>query len=202
MRNRSYIGSLTTLFVLVIAVGFMGSACGTNQDNNANNANNTMTPVTTPDVCASVTDDWIKFTIYGQIAHDTSIPIKQINVSVEKGVVTLTGFVNNSEQKANVVRIAENTLCAKKPVNVDNFYDCARPPVQPDSLGGCGAGWVRCGDICVPNHCFWNDAPAPGTTPSPVTPATSATPCPPTPTPKPSPDSNTNKPAAPSNSKY
>ena len=38
MRNRSYIGSLTALFVLVIAIGLIGLACGGNmQGNNANN---------------------------------------------------------------------------------------------------------------------------------------------------------------------
>src|SRR4051812_1550956 len=116
MRNRS-IGSLTALFVLVTAVGLTGLACGTMQGNNANNANVTMTPATTPDPCAGVTDDMIKFAILGQIVKDMSIPIKQINISVDKGVVTITGFVNNSDQKATVVKIAENTSCVKKPVN-------------------------------------------------------------------------------------
>ena len=202
MRNRSYIGSLSALFALVIAIGLIGLACGKITDNNANNANNTMTPVTTPDLCGSITDDMIKFAIIGQITKDMSIPIKQINVAVEKGVVTLTGFVNSSEQKAAVVGIAENTTCVKRPVNVDKFYDCAPgPPVQPDNVGSCGPGWYRCGDICVPNRCFWNDAPAPGTTPSPL-PSSSITPCPsttPTLTPKPSPDSNSNKQTSTSN---
>jgi hypothetical protein len=135
----------------------------------------------------------IKYAIYGQITKDTSIPIQQVNVSVDKGVVTLIGFVMNSTQKAKVIGMAEATSCVKKPVNTEQFYDCAPgKPVQPDSVGGCGSGWARCGDICVPDHCFWNEAPAPGTTPSPVIPKSSATPCPPTATPTPTPGTNTN----------
>jgi len=200
MRNRSYISSLTALFVLVIAIGLIGLACGKITDNNANNANNTMTPVTTPDLC---TNQMITDAIYIKLMKaGLASPLKQINVGVDAGMVTLTGFVNNSAEKAIVVGIVENTSCVKKPVNVDKFYDCAPgPPVQPDNVGGCGPGWYRCGDICVPNRCFWNDAPAPGTTPSPL-PSSSITPCPsttPTLTPKPSPDSNSNKQTSTSN---
>jgi len=201
MRNRSYIGSLTALFVLVIAIGLIGLACGGNMQ--GNNANNTMTPVTTPDEC---TNDKIRDAIIIRLLQaGLASPLKQINVSVNARVVTLIGFVNNNAEKVIVVDIAQHTSsCVTEPVNVDKFYDCAPgPPVQPESVGGGCGSWFRCGDICVPDRCFWNPAPPPGSTPSPV-PASSATPCPRTPTPtattKPTQESNTNKPTASSNS--
>src|SRR6186713_2576596 len=120
MRNRSYISSLTALFVLVIAIGLIGLACGKITDNNANNANNTMTPVTTPDLC---TNQMVTDAIYIKLMKaGLASPLKQINVGVDAGMVTLTGFVNNSAEKAIVVGIVENTSCVKKPVNVDKFY--------------------------------------------------------------------------------
>jgi len=160
-----------------------------------------MTPVTTPVDCS---DEKIRNDIYIKLFQsELASPIKQINVSVNARVVTLIGFVNNNAEKIKVVDIAQHTSsCVTEPVNVDKFYDCAPgPPVQPDRIGnGCGAGWFRCGDICVPDRCFWNPAPQPSTTPSPA-PASSATPCAPTPTPSQTqppktPDSNMNKPTS------
>jgi hypothetical protein len=190
MRYRSYKGSTTAFFVLVLVIGSIGLACG--RPASDTNTNVTTSPTPSPDPCAGVPDDFIRYAIYGQIDKDITIPRLQINVWVEKGVVTLTGFVNDDAQKAKVIGIAENTKCVVKPVNVDKFYGCLPgTPVQPDNLGGCGTGWVRCGDICVPDHCFWNDAPSASTTPTPV-PSPSGTACPRTPTPTPTPGNNSN----------
>src|SRR4030095_4647396 len=101
-------------------------ACGGRPEGNTNtNANTTTSPTPTPDPCAAVTDDMIIFAINGQLSKDPEIfpQIKQINVWVKAGVVTLTGWVSDSDRYAKVVGIAENTTCVKKPVNVDNFFD-------------------------------------------------------------------------------
>ena len=169
-----------------------------------------MTPATTPDTC---TNDNVTNAIYIDLLKaGLASPLKQINVTWDAGVVTLTGFVNNSAEKATVVGIAEHptsySSCVTRPVNVEHFSDCAPgPPVQPESVGGGCGSWFRCGDICVPDRCFWGPHPSASTTPSPV-PASSAPTCAPSPTstlsPKPTPtqESNTNKPTSTANTKY
>jgi hypothetical protein len=93
--------------------------------------------------------------IYGQLILDPDIfpQIKQINVTVKSGVVTLWGWVSDKARYDKVMAIVGNTTCVKKPVNADNFYDHTGNPVQPSP--GCPPPLVRCGDICVPDQCAW-----------------------------------------------
>jgi len=163
MRNRSYIGSLTALFVLVIVIGLISLACGRAEGNNANtNANVTISPTPTPDPCAAVKDSTIVDAIYGKLIKNPDIfpLIKQINISATAGAVTVIGWVDTAAKTTEVIDTVKGVECVKT-VDSTQFYDKAPgPPVQPGV--GCGQGWVRCGDICVPDHCFWsNDAPSP-----------------------------------------
>lgn len=187
MRDRSYFGTLIALCVLAVAIGIFGLACGKMEGNNIN-ANVTASPTPTTDPCATMVDS-----IYGKLVKDPDIypVVKQINISATAGAVTVTGWVNTPAIYAKVLDIVKGSSCVKS-VDSSKFYGCAPgQPVQPDNLGGCGSGYVRCGDICVPDHCFWNEAPASGTTPTPVPTPSGATSCSLTPTPTPSTNSNT-----------
>jgi hypothetical protein len=191
VRDRSYSNPLIALFLTIAVSGLLGVACGgSSNQGNKNTTLDTPSPSPTPDPCA---DGTIVDMIYSKFLKDPDIfpKIKQINVYATGGAVTVVGWVDTPAKMAKVIDIAKNTNKCVKSVDSSKFYGCAPgSPVQPDNVGGCG-NWVRCGDICVPpDHCFWNEAPPPGTTPSPVPTPSGATSCSPTPTPTPGTNSN------------
>ena len=154
-----------TLCVLAIAIGLIGLACGgsTPQGNT-----NTSLGTPTPDPCAPFTDEVIVNMIYGKLIKDRDIfpQIKQINIYAISGAVTLLGWVDTAALSTKVIDIVKNISPCVKSVDSSKFYDHAPgPPLQwsPSLPGnGCGQGLVRCGDLCVPDHCFWPvDAPSP-----------------------------------------
>ena len=150
MRQRTCINSGIALFLLFTMVALGSLACGTPNSNGSINANSTVTPAPTPpDPCSAVTDQMIADMIYGELIKDPDIlaQIKQINVTVTAGAVTLYGWVSDKTISAKVVTIANNGKCTKPPANVDNFYDHSGNPTQP--APGCVPPLVRCGDRAV-----------------------------------------------------
>ena len=173
MRDRSHFATLIALCFLTIAIGVLGLACGKME---GNNTNTTASPTPTPDPCAAVKDGTIVDSIYGKLIKDPDIfpVIKQINVTATAGAVTVTGWVNGATIATKVLDIVKSAACVKS-VDSSQFYDHTPNPTQPDSLGACGPGLIRCGDICVPDHCFWTtDAPSPVATNSNTKPATNS----------------------------
>lgn len=165
MKGRSH--SLIALFLAIVVSGLLGVACGGNQGNK-NTTLDTPSPSPSPNLCGSITDGMLVDMIYAKLIKDPDIfpKIKQINIYASAGAVTIMGWADDAAKFAKVIDTAKTISPCVKSVDSTKFYDHAPgPPLQwnPNLPGnGCGPGLVRCGDVCVPDRCFWsNDAPSP-----------------------------------------
>ncbi len=92
--------------------------------------------------CSKVTGaDTVK-AIYDKIKVKYPDLMKQINVRIKDGVVTLEGWVPNKGKRKDIEKFAKKTSCVKKVVN----------NIKPTAGGGCVDGYKPCGEICIPER--------------------------------------------------
>jgi len=160
------------LFLAIVVSGLLGVACGgSSNQGNKNTTLDTPSPSPSPNLCGSITDSMLVDMIYAKLIKDPDIlpEIKQIDIYAIADAVTIVGWADDAAKSTKVIDIAKNISPCVKSVDSSKFYDHAPgPPLQwnPNLPGnGCGPGLVRCGDLCVPDRCFWvNEAPSQGPT--------------------------------------
>lgn len=89
--------------------------------------------------CSKTTDAEIVSAIYDKIEAKYPALMKKINVRIDKGVVTLEGWVNLDEVKKDIKKLAKQVKCVKKIKN----------DLKVGIGTGCGPGQKACGDICI-----------------------------------------------------
>lgn len=145
---------------MILAIMFVGSACGPSANNSVNKTNsnanaNSNTAITTPSP-ASCSDGNINAFIYDGVVNDPDLnnPNPKLNVRLKVNwyskdcKVFLTGYALTIE---NFKKLEKYTLSAPGIVTMDNqkLWLLQNQTEQPNPEA-CADGWTQCGDICIP----------------------------------------------------
>lgn len=91
--------------------------------------------------CAKTTDEDLVKTIREKLeaVAEFKDQMQHVNISVNKRVVTLEGWLDGKEAVAQAIALAKKTKCVKRVVS----------KLKEKGGGSCGPGQKPCGDICI-----------------------------------------------------
>ncbi len=106
--------------------------------------------------CSAKSDNDLVVDVYNAIKKKYPDSVRNINVTVNDGVVTLEGWAASAKLVKNIGKIVKKVKCVK---SVNN-------KLEPGKTGGCGPGQKECGGACISEKDACNvclvDSSAPG----------------------------------------
>jgi osmotically-inducible protein OsmY len=135
MLKKSTARIAAIMFVLTLFLSVNVSASSKDKKSKARKAKISQT------ACAKTTDAEIVQAIKDKFAADSVIKeqMQHINISVNKRIVKLEGWLDGKASVAKAVAMAKKTNCVKKLTS----------RLKEKGGGSCGPGQRQCGDICI-----------------------------------------------------